>query len=129
MHVASEPLTITGHDERMSRLAEPHKPQNQHGDTKSKPLSPLHALQLRAFLSAAEDVEVDPDTIEDLLEGLSEDVCTEMTEVDSDTETSDTEDISLLVQEQYTPTAVGVADLEDGDLDAPEIRALEEEGG
>lgn len=109
---------------------ESHKSPNQDGDTKSKPLSPLHALQLRAFLNAAEDVEVDPDTIEDLLEGLSEDVCTEMTELDSDAETSDTEDLSLLVQEQCTPSAViGITDLEDGDMDHSEIRALEEEGG
>lgn len=108
---------------------EPHKPPSQDGDTKSKSLSPLHALQLRAFLSAAEDVEVDPDTIEDLLEGLSDDVCTEMTELDSDTETSDTEDLSLIVQEQCTPAVVCIADLEDGDTEPSEIRALEEEGG
>lgn len=108
----------------------PHKPPSQVGDTKSKSLSPLHALQLRAFLSAADDVEVEPDTIEDLLEGLSDDVCTEMTDVDSDEETSDTEDLSLLVQEQCTPSAVvGIADLEDGDIEPSEIRALEEEGG
>lgn len=124
MHVES--LTIA--DERMSD-PEPHNPPSQDGDTKSKPLSPLLALQLRAFLSAAEDVEADPDTIEDLLEGLSEDVSTEMTELDSDEETSDTEDVSLLVQEQSTPTVIGIADLEDGDIDPSEIRALEEEGG
>ncbi|KAF8552715.1 DHS-like NAD/FAD-binding domain-containing protein [Imleria badia] len=106
---------------------EPHKPPSQDGDAKSKPLSPLHALQLRAFLSAAEDVEVDPDTIEDLLEGLSDDVCTEMTELDSDTETSDTEDLSLIVQEQCAPPAVVDMDLEDGDIEPSEIRALEEE--
>lgn len=106
---------------------EPHKHPSQNGDTT---LSPLHALQLRAFLSAAEDVEVDPDTIKDLLEGLSDDICSEMTELDSDGETSDTEDLSLLVQEQCTPPAVaGTADLEDGDTESPEIRALEEEGG
>ncbi|KAI9573817.1 DHS-like NAD/FAD-binding domain-containing protein [Boletus coccyginus] len=104
---------------------EPHKPPSQNGDTT---LSPLHALQLRAFLGAAEDVEVDPDTIEDLLEGLSDDICSEMTELDSDGETSDTEDLSLLVQEQCTPPAVaGTADLEDGDTESLEIRALEEE--
>ncbi|KAF8141958.1 DHS-like NAD/FAD-binding domain-containing protein [Boletus edulis] len=106
----------------------PHKPQSQDGDTRSKPLSPLHALQLRAFLSAAEDVEVDPDTIEDLLDGLSDDVCTEMTEFDSDAESSDTEDLSLLVQEQCIPPAiVDIADLEDGDIEPSEIRALEDE--
>lgn len=109
---------------------EPHKPPSQDGDAKFKPLSPIHALQLRAFLGAAEDVEVDPDTIEDLLDGLSEDVCTEMTELDSDAETSDTEDVSLLIHEQTTPPAViGTAELEDSDIDPSEIRALEEEGG
>lgn len=108
---------------------EPRKLPSQDGNTKSKPLSPIHALQLRAFLGAAEDVEVDPDTIEDLLEGLSEDVCAEMTELDSDAETSDTEDFSLLVNEQSTPAAiVGLAELEDGNIDPSEIRALEEEG-
>ncbi|KAG8215049.1 DHS-like NAD/FAD-binding domain-containing protein [Butyriboletus roseoflavus] len=105
----------------------PHKPPGQDGDTESKPLSPLHALQLRAFLNATEDVDVDPDTIEDLLEGLSEDVSTEMTELDSDTETSDTEDLSLLVQENCTPAVVGIADLEDGGIDTSDLRALEEE--
>lgn len=115
----------------MSGPLKPHKHPSQDGDTKSKPLSPLHALQLRAFLSAAEDAEADSDTIEDLLEGLSEDVCAEMTELDSDAESSDTEDLSLLVQEQCTPTAVvGITDLEsDGDIDPSEIHALEEEGG
>lgn len=109
--------------------SKPHKPPSQDGATKSNSLSPLHALQLRAFLSAAEDVEVDPDTIEDLLEGLSDDVCTEMTELDSDTEDSDTEDLSLLVQEESTSAVVGIADLEDGDIAPSQFRALEEEGG
>ncbi|KAG9309460.1 DHS-like NAD/FAD-binding domain-containing protein [Chiua virens] len=106
----------------------PHKPQSQDGDKKSTSLSPTHAMQLRAFLNASEDVEVDPDTIEDLLEGLSEDICTEMTDLDSDSETSDTEDLPLLVQEESTSsTAVSVAELEDSDIDPSEIRALEEE--
>jgi hypothetical protein len=102
---------------------------NQGGGAKHKTPSPLHALQLRAFLSAAEDAEADSDTIEDLLDGLDEDVCTEMTDFDSDSEASDTEDLSLIVQAQSTSSAVvGTASpVDDDDLDTAEIRELEDE--
>ncbi|KAF9219745.1 SIR2-domain-containing protein [Gyrodon lividus] len=104
------------------------KPPCQGAEMKTKALSPLHALQLRAFLNAAEDIDVDPDTIEDLLEGLSDDVRSEVTEFESDVEDSDTEELSVPVHEQRSPHALnGNEDLEDGDIDPSEIRALEEE--
>jgi hypothetical protein len=106
---------------------EQRKPPGQVAETKPKAPSPLHLLQLRAFLNAAEDVDVDPDTIEDLLEGLSDDVRSEVTECDSDVEDSETEELSV---PQRSPPAVDDNEaMEDSDIDPSEIRALEEEGG
>ncbi|KIK93698.1 hypothetical protein PAXRUDRAFT_499911 [Paxillus rubicundulus Ve08.2h10] len=104
---------------------EQRKPPGQVAETKPKAPSPLHLLQLRAFLNAAEDVDADPDTIEDLLEGLSDDVRSEVTECDSEVEGSETEELFV---PQRSPAAVDDnEDMEDGDIDPSEIRALEEE--
>ena len=101
------------------------KPSKQDGET-SNPLSTISTIQLRAFLGAAEDVEADSDTMEDLLDVLGD----EITEPDSDGETSsDTEDLSLLVHEHNMSLArVSSAEPDNSDLD-PEIIALGEEGG
>ncbi|KAF9244106.1 DHS-like NAD/FAD-binding domain-containing protein [Melanogaster broomeanus] len=91
-------------------------------DVDAKKLSPLHALQLRAFLSASEDVDADPDTIEDLLEGLSDDVRGEVAEFDSEEEDSEAEELYVPVREQHTPLAIDVnEDLEDSGMDPSEI--------
>ncbi|KAF8834887.1 SIR2-domain-containing protein [Paxillus ammoniavirescens] len=104
---------------------EQRKPPGQVAETKPKVPSPLHLLQLRAFLNAAEDVDVDPDTIEDLLEGLSDDVRSEVTECDSDVEDSETEELS--VPQRSPPAADDNEAMEDNDIYPSEIRALEEE--
>lgn len=35
--------------------------------------SPIYALQVQAFLEAAEEIEIDEDTFEDLVDGLDDD--------------------------------------------------------
>jgi NAD-dependent histone deacetylase SIR2 len=71
----------------------------------------LYALQLRAFINAAEDVDVDPDTIEDLLEDLEDgDGEEEIQESDLD-EDLDPEILALSAHEQYNVVE------ESGDLD------------
>ena len=84
----------------------------------SRTYSALYVHQLRAFINAAEDVDVDSDTIEDLLEGL-EDVeeqdDTQQSDNDEDEdEDEDFENLTLLVHKQYSP-------IEDNDLDGLEI--------
>jgi NAD-dependent histone deacetylase SIR2 len=78
---------------------------------KPKEYSALYALQLRAFINAAEDVDVDPDTIEDLLEDLEDgDGEEEIQESDLD-EDLDPEILALSAHEQYNVVE------ESGDLD------------
>ncbi|KIJ65176.1 hypothetical protein HYDPIDRAFT_88766 [Hydnomerulius pinastri MD-312] len=106
---------------------EQQKSSGQDVQRETKELNPLYVLQLRAFLSAAEDVDADPDTIEDLLEGLSDDVCGEMTKYDSDIEGSETEELSEPIHEISTPKEVDDTEVsEDGDASS-DIQALEEE--
>lgn len=48
--------------------------------------SEIHALQVHAFLDAADEVDVDNDTVEDLLEGLEDDPASHAGEVRPDTD-------------------------------------------
>ncbi|KAG2110591.1 DHS-like NAD/FAD-binding domain-containing protein [Suillus discolor] len=82
---------------------------------KPKTYSALYALQLRAFIDAAEDVDVDPDTIEDLLEGLEdEDEEEEVQESDLDDDL-DSENLALPAHERHSAVE------ESGDLDDLEV--------
>lgn len=82
---------------------------------KPKAYSALYALQLRAFVDAAEDVDVDPDTIEDLLEGLEDgDGEEEVQESDLD-EDLDSDSLTLPAHEQHSAIE------ESGNLDNLEV--------
>lgn len=82
---------------------------------KPKAYSALYALQLRAFIDAAEDVDVDPDTIEDLLEGLEDgDGEEEVQESDLD-EDLDSDSLTLPAHEQHSAIE------ESGNLDDLEV--------
>ncbi|KAG1793087.1 DHS-like NAD/FAD-binding domain-containing protein [Suillus plorans] len=82
---------------------------------KPKTYSALYALQLRAFIDAAEDVDVDPDTIEDLLEGLEDrDEEEEVQESDLDDD-SDSENLAFPAHERHSAIE------ESGDLDDLEV--------
>ncbi|KAH7924308.1 SIR2-domain-containing protein [Leucogyrophana mollusca] len=69
---------------------------------KTSKQNPIYALQLRAFLDAAEDVDADQDVIEDLLEGVdsaSDGDVTELHDFDSENEDGDIEiDTSALYE-------------------------------
>src|SRR5262245_39024683 len=53
----------------------------------------LHAYQVRAFLDAAEDVETDAETVDDILEGI-QDVGVEEVGTDVENSDSDHEDVT-----------------------------------
>ncbi|KAG6333569.1 hypothetical protein ID866_5518 [Astraeus odoratus] len=92
--------------------------------TKQK-MNPLHEMQLRAFLSAADDVDADSDTLEDLMNGVDEEVCSSMTDQDSVSESSDTEDFSNNVFDGAISGDPGESNMVL--IDDAELRALEEE--
>ncbi|EIW79042.1 DHS-like NAD/FAD-binding domain-containing protein [Coniophora puteana RWD-64-598 SS2] len=80
-------------------------------------MNPVHALQVRAFLNAAEDVDAEPDTIEDLLADLHED--------DEDAEEGEDEEEELEEEpsngRKRTADALAVEEeaAEERDLDMP----------
>jgi NAD-dependent histone deacetylase SIR2 len=94
---------------------------------KPKEYSALYALQLRAFINAAEDVDVDPDTIEDLLEDLEDgDGEEEIQESDLD-EDLDPEILALSAHEQYNVVEES-GDLDDLKVETEVIERLKREG-
>jgi NAD-dependent histone deacetylase SIR2 len=94
---------------------------------KPQAYSALYALQLRAFIDAAEDVDVDPDTIEDLLEGLEDgDGEEEVQESDLD-EDLDPESLALPAHEQHSAIEES-GDLDDLEVDTEVIERLKREG-
>lgn len=111
--------------------AEQQKPSSdtQNVQTKSK-MSPLHEMQLRAFLSFVDDVDADSDTLEDLLDGVDDEVCSSMTGHDSASESSDAEDLLSLSDNNVFNGTVGGDPLDDDaePIDAAQLRALEQEG-
>lgn len=110
--------------------AEQQKPSSdtQNVQTKSK-MSPLHEMQLRAFLSFVDDVDADSDTLEDLLDGVDDEVCSSMTGHDSASESSDAEDLLSLSDNNVFNGTVGGDPLDDDaePIDAAQLRALEQE--
>ncbi|KAG2142866.1 DHS-like NAD/FAD-binding domain-containing protein [Suillus bovinus] len=82
---------------------------------KPKAYSALYALQLRAFVDAAEDVDVDPDTIEDLLEGLEDEDEDEEVQESELGEDSDSESLPFPAGERHS------AMQESGNLDDLEV--------
>lgn len=94
---------------------------------KPKTYSALYALQLRAFIDAAEDVDVDPDTIEDLLEGLEDrDEEEEVQESDLDDD-SDSENLALPAHERHSAIEES-GDLDDLEVETEVIEQLKREG-
>lgn len=95
-------------------------------DGKQKAYSALYALQLRAFINAAEDVDVDPDTIEDLLDGLEDgDGEEEVHESDLD-EDLDLESLALPAHEQHSAIEES-GDLDDLEMETEVIKRLKQE--
>ncbi|KAG1780780.1 DHS-like NAD/FAD-binding domain-containing protein [Suillus placidus] len=95
-------------------------------DGKPKAHSALYALQLRAFINAAEDVDVDPDTIEDLLDGLEDgDGEEEVYESDVD-EDLDLESLALPAHEQHSVIEES-GDLDDLEMETEVIERLKRE--
>ncbi|KAG2040118.1 DHS-like NAD/FAD-binding domain-containing protein [Suillus americanus] len=93
---------------------------------KPKAYGALYALQLRAFIDAAEDVDVDPDTIEDLLEGLEDgDGEEEIQESDLD-EDIDSESLALPAHDQHSAIE-GSGDLDDLEVETEVIERLKQE--
>ncbi|KAG1864803.1 DHS-like NAD/FAD-binding domain-containing protein [Suillus subluteus] len=93
---------------------------------KPKAYSALYALQLRAFIDAAEDVDADPDIIEDLLEGLEDgDGEEEIQESDLD-EDLDSESLALPAHEQHSARE-GSGDLDDLEVETEVIERLKRE--
>jgi len=91
----------------------------------SRTYSAIYVHQLRAFINAAEDVDVDSDTIEDLLEGLEDVEGQDGTQQSDDDEDEDFENLALPVHKQCS--------IEDDDLDGLEmettlIEKLQREG-
>ena len=71
-------------------------------------MSPLHEMQLRAFLSAVDDVDADSVTLDDLLDGVDDEVCSSMMGHDSTSESSDTDDSSsILDNDVFNGTVCG----------------------
>jgi len=101
----------------------------QNVPTKSK-MNPLHEMQLRTFLSFVDDVDADSDTLEDLLDGVDDEVCSSMTGHDSASESSDAEDLSSISDNNvFNGTACGDPVDDDAEpIDAAQLRALEQEG-
>ena len=98
------------------------KSDSQNVHQKSK-MSPLHEMQLRAFLSAVDDVDADSVTLDDLLDGVDDEVCSSMMGHDSTSESSDTDDLSSISDNDvFTGTVCGEP------VDAGQLRALEQEG-
>ncbi|KAG2125059.1 DHS-like NAD/FAD-binding domain-containing protein [Suillus clintonianus] len=99
------------------------------GDNNGKPkeYSALYALQLRAFINAAEDVDADPDVIDDLLEGLG-DVDEEEEEVqESDLDDDlDPESPALPAHEQHSAIEEH-SDLGDLEVETEVIEQLKRE--
>lgn len=101
---------------------------HQHARAKSK-ISPLHEMQLRAFLSAADDVDADSDTLDDLMDGVGEEICSSMTDQDSLSGLSDTEHPESTPDNSIFNAAIS-ADAADSDteqIDPAELHALEQE--
>ncbi|KAI6167294.1 DHS-like NAD/FAD-binding domain-containing protein [Pisolithus thermaeus] len=101
---------------------------HQHARAKSK-ISPLHEMQLRAFLSAADDVDADSDTLDDLMDGVGEEICGSMTDQDSLSGLSDTEHPESTPDNSIFNGAIS-ADAADSDteqIDPAELHALEQE--
>ncbi|KAG1764002.1 DHS-like NAD/FAD-binding domain-containing protein [Suillus occidentalis] len=93
---------------------------------KPKAYSALYALQLRAFVDAAEDVDVDPDTIEDLLEGLEDgDGEEEVQESDLD-EDLDSDSLTLPAHEQHSAIEES-GNLDDLEVETEVIERLKQE--
>lgn len=101
-----------------------------HENARAKPkISPLHEMQLRAFLSAADDVDADSDTLDDLMDGVGEDICSSMIDQDSLSELSDTEHPESTLDNSIFNGAAS-ADAADSDteqVDLAELHALEQE--
>ncbi|KAG0703985.1 DHS-like NAD/FAD-binding domain-containing protein [Suillus ampliporus] len=92
----------------------------------SKTYSTLYALQLRDFIDAADDTDVDPDTIEDLLEGF-EDGEEELLGNDLD---EDLDSGSLAVPAHGQPEHSAIeesGDLDDLDMETEVIEQLKRE--
>ncbi|KAI6124877.1 SIR2-domain-containing protein [Pisolithus croceorrhizus] len=86
-------------------------------------------MQLRAFLSAADDVDADSDTVDDLMDGVGEEICSSMTDQDSLSGLSDTEHPESTPDNSIFNGAIS-ADAADSDteqIDPTELRALEQE--
>ena len=105
------------------------KSDSQNVHQKSK-MSPLHEMQLRAFLSAVDDVDADSDTLDDLLDGVDDEVCNSMTGHDSASDSSDSDDSSSISDNNvFNGTVCGEsADDDDEAVDTAQLRALEQEG-
>ncbi|KAI6010913.1 DHS-like NAD/FAD-binding domain-containing protein [Pisolithus orientalis] len=106
------------------------KQDDSHQNARAKPkISPLHGLQLRAFLSAADDVDADSDTLDDLMDGVGEEICSSMTDQDSLSGLSDTEHVDSTPDNSIFNGAIS-ADATDSDteqIDPAELHALEQE--
>lgn len=94
-------------------------------------LNPLHKMQLHAFITAAEAVDADSDTLDDLLDAIDEDFCGPTSDQGSVSGSSETGDsVSGHVHDVFNDTASGNS--EDGgskSIDAAsELLTLEEEG-
>lgn len=101
---------------------------HQHARAKSK-ISPLHEMQLRAFLSAADDVDADSDTLDDLMDGVGEEICSSMTDQDSLSELSDAEHPESTPDNSIFNAAISAdaADSDSEQIDPAELHALEQE--
>lgn len=82
--------------------------------TQPRVASRMHALQVRAFIEAAEVVDADPDTIEDILDGYNEEVL-----VQDEDESDDEDDASA---------GINAESAQGGDQSEEEYEILLEEG-
>jgi hypothetical protein len=99
MNSSSDDLTPNSTPPPDSSAVTPEPP-----STESRQKPTLYALQVRGFLEASEDVEIDADTVQDILEGFPEDsidVGIDVESEDSEEEEEEETDADVLLLSEF----------------------------